>query len=128
MSRGPMLCLVVGKKKIGKSWTTREILNKYVAGNPAAGNPGRKSIIFDTQNEYSQYPEIRALAINQIGLFTVHPEISIRRIPPFKLQTGEAMKPDEKARAVLHILSLFRNGLVLLEDINEYIGDHLPED
>lgn len=38
------------------------------------------------------------------------------------------MTPDEKAMAVMHILSLFRNGLVLLEDINDYIGDHLPED
>jgi hypothetical protein len=128
MSRGPMLVLVVGKKKIGKSWTTREVLNQYVAGNPSAGTRGRKSIIFDTQNEYSIYPEILALALNNIALFSVHPEISIRRIPPFKLRTGEVMTPDEKAQAVQHILSNFRNGLVVLEDINEYIGDHLPQD
>lgn len=128
MARSAKLQIVIGGKGKGKTTVTKKFLRQYVAGNPATGAHGRKVIIIDTQHEYSMEPDIKALAINQISLFAVHPEISIKRIPPFKLQTGEEMTPDEKADAVVHVLKKFRNGLVVLEDINEYISDYMPTD
>lgn len=130
MAREPMLYVAVGQKGIGKSTATAEKLRQYRDGNPAAGQKGRKGLVFDAQHEYSdpvKYPDFKGLALNQIGLYTVHPTIEIRRVSPFK-PNGAEMTPDEKAMAVLHILQNYRNGSLLLEDINNYIGDHLPHD
>ncbi len=130
MGREPMLYVVTGQKEIGKTTVTIQMIREYVAGNPAAGVRGRKALIFDAQNEYSdytKYPDITALPLNKIGLYSMNTEIGIRRIPPFK-PNGHEMTPDQKANAVLHILANFRNGLLLLEDINNYISDHLPSD
>lgn len=122
--RPPMLYLGVGQKRTGKSKRTIDILRAMVRG-------GRKVLIFDTQDEYgdrSLYPDIRTLPYNQVKLFAAHPEISIRRIPPFIMNTGEEMTPEEKERTVIHILRNYRNGALLLEDLNDYVYDYMPED
>src|SRR5271170_1400885 len=122
--RAPLLYLAVGMKRTGKSYRTMSILREMV------GTLHRKVLIFDTQDEYSDrtaYPDIRSLAYNNVRTFTMHPEISIRRIPPFHFH-GEEFTPDEKAKTVVHILTNFRNGVILLEDLNDYIYDYMPED
>jgi hypothetical protein len=126
--RPPLLYLAVGMKRTGKSYQTMRILRQMVA------QLHRKVLIFDTQNEYSdkvQFPDIRTLAHNQIALFTLHPEVSIRRIPPFHIsgsRSGEEFTPDEKAALVVHILSYYRKGAILLEDLNDYVYDYMPQD
>jgi hypothetical protein len=123
MPRPPYLYVVVGMKRTGKSKLTIDILREMV-------KIGRKSLILDTQNEYSDpalYPDIRTLPYNKVSLWTIHPEVSIRRIPPFHWN-GDEMTPDEKAELVIHILRHIRNGTLLLEDINDYIYDYMPQD
>ena len=105
-------------------------LRRYVAGDASVGTPARKVLIFDANNEYSDkslYPDIKSMDLGNVYRFTVHPRIEIRRIPPF-LPNGQMMTPDQKASAVLYILEHYNNGMLLLEDINNYIGDHLPTD
>ena len=119
-----MLYLGVGHKRTGKSWRTIDIARAMVRG-------GRKVLIFDTQNEYADkvlYPDIRTLPYKQVALFSAHPEISIRRIPPFILETGEEMTPEEKEKVVIHILRYYRDGVLLLEDLNDYVYDYMPSD
>jgi hypothetical protein len=38
------------------------------------------------------------------------------------------MTLDEWAQALFYVLNRFRNGLLLIEDVNKFIGDHLPND
>jgi hypothetical protein len=38
------------------------------------------------------------------------------------------MTLDEWAQALFYVLNRFQNGLLLIEDINKFIGDHLPND
>lgn len=130
MGREPQLMLAVGRKGTGKTYTTMQLVRQYVRGNSVTGTPPRKVIIFDTNREYSdkiKYPDIQALALKHVRLFSVHPAIEIRRIPPI-MPDGSEMTPDQKAWAVDYIMKNFYNGLVVLEDINSYIGDYMPMD
>ena len=130
MGREPLLYVAIGRKGIGKTVTTMQKLRKYVAGDPANGVAPRRVLIFDANNEYSdkeKYPDIKSMDLGNVYKFSMHPKIEIRRIPPF-LPNGNEMTPDQKASAVLYILQYYRNGLLLLEDINNYIGDYLPSD
>lgn len=130
MGREPKLIVATGKKGVGKSFLTMKFIRKYVTPNPSANWPGRKALIFDTNNEYddqSKFPDIKKLSLNDVAKYSAHPKIEIRRVPPF-YRTGEEMPPDIKCKAVLHLLLYFRNGLILLEDINNYISDFMPKD
>jgi hypothetical protein len=53
--------------------------------------------------------------------------IEIRRIRPF-LDNGKKMTLDDIASTLFIILETFRNGLLLVEDINKYISDTMPND
>lgn len=122
MSRSAELLVVIGQKEIGKSTTTLNFLRKYVTVSP-----GRRVLIMDAQDEYGSHADIKTLPLNKISIFSVHPSIEMRRILPYNSK-GAEMTPDEKAKSVLHILHHFKNGLLLLEDINNYIFDYMPGD
>jgi hypothetical protein len=119
MGREPKLLVAVGKKGVGKSYTTKEMMNQY-----AYVNPKRRVLILDVNDEYF---DIKALSIQDISLFSVHPQIEVRRIRPF-LDSGKRMTLDDIASTLFIILETFRNGLLLVEDINKYISDTMPND
>lgn len=128
--RQAKLVVVVGQKEIGKTRTTIAFLRKNAKGDPANGIPGRKVLIFDTQNEYANkewYPDIYTLPVDKISLYAANQELNIRRISPFK-RNGDEMTPDEKCTVVLHILQYFTNGILLMEDTNDYIYDNMSQD
>ena len=119
MGREPKLLVAVGKKGVGKSYTTKEMMNQY-----AYVNPKRRVLILDVNDEYY---DIRAISIQDVALFSVHPQIEVRRIRPF-LDNGKKMTLDDIASTLFIILETFRNGLLLVEDINKYISDTMPND
>ena len=119
MGREPKLLVAVGKKGVGKSYTTKEMMNQY-----AYSNPKRRVLILDVNDEYF---DIKAISIQDISLFSVHPQIEVRRIRPF-LDNGKRMTLDDIASTLFIILETFRNGLLLVEDINKYISDTMPND
>jgi len=119
MGREPKLLVAVGKKGVGKSYTTKIMMQQY-----AYANPRRRVLILDVNDEYS---DIKAIRINDVSLFSVHPMIEIRRIRPF-LDNGKRMTLDDIASTLFIILETFRNGLLLVEDINKYISDTMPND
>jgi hypothetical protein len=124
MGREPKLLVAIGRKGSGKSYTTRKMIDQYVLGNPARGVPGRRALILDVNDEYY---DIKALRIQDVTLFSVHPMVEIRRIRPF-LDDGRKMTLDDVAQTLFIILETYRNGLLLIEDVNKYISDTMPND
>jgi hypothetical protein len=119
MGREPRLMVAVGRKGCGKSYTTKKMMQEY-----AYVNPKRRVLILDVNDEYS---DIKAIRIQDVPLFSVHPLVEIRRIRPF-LDDGKKMTLDDIANTLFVILESFRNGLLLVEDINKYISDTMPND
>jgi hypothetical protein len=122
--REPKLLAAVGKKGVGKSFTTEKMIYQYVVGNSAKGTPPRRVLILDVNDEYYN---IKAIRIQDVALFSVHPIVEARRIRPFK-DDGTKMSLDDIAQALFEILQTFKNGLLLVEDINKYISDTMPND
>jgi hypothetical protein len=122
--REPQLGVAVGKKGVGKSYTTNLMIQNYVQGNPAKGVYGRRALILDVNDEFTH---IKAISLKDIVRFSVHPQIEARRIRPF-MPDGRRMTLDKIAETLFIILEQYRNGLLLIEDINRYVSDHLPKD
>ncbi len=124
MGREPKLLVGIGKKGSGKSYTTRKMIEQYVAGNPSRGVPGRRALILDVNDEYYDIPAIR---LQDVPLFSIHPKIEIRRIRPF-FDNGKKMTLDAIAESLFVVLDTYKNGLLLIEDVNKYISDTMPND
>lgn len=127
MARDAELFVVAGQKKSGKTTTTLERwLLPSVKGDLARGVKPRKGLIFDTQHE-EKYRFIKTLPVNKIGIFSAHNLVELRRIVPYN-DDGRKMTPEQKVKVVQHILKHYFNGILVLEDINEYIFDYMPGD
>jgi hypothetical protein len=126
MPREPLLMAACGKKGVGKSYQHMLLMNGYVMGDPYVGVKGRKCLIMDVNDEYGMYG-VPSISLNDVPLYTVHPYIEIRRIRPFH-PDGRRMTLDEWANALFYVLSRFQNGLLLIEDLNKFLTDHLPQD
>lgn len=122
--REPQLGVAVGKKGVGKTFTTTKIIDQYVRGNLASGIKPRKVLILDVNDEFSQ---IKAISITDVPKFSVNNFVEARRIRPFR-NDGKKMALDEITHTLSIILETFRGGLLLVEDINKYISDSMPND
>ena len=119
MGREPALVVAVGRKGCGKSFATKKMMQDY-----AYVNPKRRVLIIDVNDEYS---DIKAIRIQDVAIFSVHPMVEIRRIRPF-MDDGKKMTLDDIASTLFIVLETYRNGLLLVEDINKYISDTMPND
>jgi len=124
--REPLLICATGKKGVGKSYQHNLMMQGYAMGDPYRGVRPRKCLIMDVNDEYGVFG-IRAISLEHIALFTVHPYVEIRRVRPFH-PDGQRMGLDEWANAVFFVLNTFKNGLLLIEDPNKWHSDHLPAD
>jgi hypothetical protein len=122
--REAQLGVAVGKKGVGKSYTTNRIIDSYVRGNMGSGIMPRRALILDVNDEFTH---IKSLAIKDIVKFSVHPIVEARRIRPFN-DNGKKMTLNDLASTLFIILETYRGGLLLIEDINRYISDSLPND
>ena len=120
--REALLGVAVGKKGIGKSYTTEQIIGSYIKGGSKV--KPRRALILDVNDEFQ---DVKAIRLNDVALFTFHPKIECRRVRPYN-EDGSKMTLREIADALWHILSVYKGGLLLIEDINKYIGDYLPND
>ena len=122
MAREALLGAAVGKKGIGKTYTTIQLIESYVRGS--SKSKPRKVLILDVNDEFTQY---KALSPKDILLFSHVAKIEVRRIRPFN-NDGRKMSLNEISDTLFKILDEFKNGLLLIEDINRYISDSLPND
>lgn len=125
------LIIVTGKKRIGKSnETLRNIIYDVVA------KEGRKGLIFDVNNEYGEYEiwfpdgsskkhHIKRIAHKDLPKFVTQKKIECVRIVPIN-DDGSMMEHEQIEELMLKILKMFRGGVLLLEDMNNIIGDSLP--
>ena len=122
------MMVAAGIQGVGKTYLNMHVIKDYVKDKFYNKVSGRKCLIMDVNDEYGAGTYyVQALSLKDVPLFTVHPHIEIRRIRPFH-PNGTRMTLDEWAQALFYVLSRFRNGLLLIEDVNKFIGDHLPND
>jgi hypothetical protein len=121
--REPQLGVAVGKRGIGKTFTTLQIIEQYVLGYSGHSTP-RRVLIMDVNDEFSN---IKALKLSDVKLFSVHPKIEARRIRPFNAD-GTKMTLEDICQALFYLLDNFKGGLLLIEDINKYLTHHFPKD
>ncbi|MFA6569916.1 MAG: DUF87 domain-containing protein [Bacteroidota bacterium] len=122
--RQPKLIVVIGKKGIGKTFTTLQLIRQYLTGNPSKGVAPRRVLIFDINNEYSQF---KSISLKHIAIFSMHPTIECRRVAPFN-DDGTKMGINQMNEALNFILINYSNGLLLAEDINRYASDIINMD
>lgn len=133
--REALFGIAVGKKGVGKTYCTLQLVQSYLKGDPANGIPPRKVLFLDVNNEYGnvkgdQNPEfahIKAISLNDIRRFTYHPKIEARRVSVMK-EGGGKMTLNEVAEALQVILENYMNGLLIIEDINKFVSDSMPND
>lgn len=131
--REPMVIIAAGKKGVGKSVATIEMIYRYISGNQKKGVSARKALIFDVNDEFSSFwyhgqtHNIRAIAIKDILRYSVHPKVEVRRIRPF-WDDGRKMSLDDMSEVLGIILENYKNGLLLVEDPNKYVSDSLKSD
>jgi hypothetical protein len=122
--REPLFGCAVGRKGVGKTYTTLKMISNYLKGNPAAGIKPRRVLILDVNDEFSTF---KAISVSDIAKFCKSPLIEARRVRAYN-PTGKPMSLDEVAQTLSLILSQFRGGLLLIEDINKFISDNMNKD
>ncbi len=133
MAREPMVLIATGMKGVGKTVETMRQIYAYVAGNPSKGVPPRKALIFDVNNEFSDFwyfgeqRSVRKIAIKDIVRFAASRIAQVRRIAPF-WDDGRRMSVKDMQDVLGLILDNYRDGLLLVEDINKYTSDTLKAD
>lgn len=126
--REPKLGVAVGRKGCGKTYTTTQMIRSYVAGNPSAGVAPRRVLILDVNDEFTDF---KALYHKDIIRFSASPKIEARRLRVFHdtgAKKGVRLTLKEIQELLFKVLNEFRGGLLLIEDINRYISDSLPND
>lgn len=122
--REPLLGVAVGRKGVGKTYSTTQLVQRYIVGTPHLGVKPRRVLFFDVNDEYSH---IKSLNPSHITWFSAHRKIEARRIRPF-WPDGTQMGLDDLVKVLGYILKHYRGGLLIIEDPNKYISDNLPSD
>jgi len=120
--REALLGVATGKKGIGKTHTTLRMIEQYINGGLSI--KPRRALLIDVNDEFST---IKGISPKDIALFSHHPKIEARRIRPYN-EDGSKMTLNEIAECLWGVLSNYRGGLLLIEDVNKYVGDYLPHD
>lgn len=139
--REAMLMIATGHMGVGKSHTTRAMLEPYVKAT------GRKILIFDPNNEdvYRMFPsvhfdvfEVQKAKIREkkeVGRFITPSERNIRNLKPGQIRRiepftifGDKMNHEQMQATMLAICQNMHDGLILLEDVNKYISNFEAEE
>ena len=130
-----MLGISVGRKGVGKTYTTLEMIQEVLNGNPETGSKPRKVLILDVNNEFGnvksdqndRFHHIKAMHLQDVRKFTLSNKIEARRVSVMKPEGGK-MNLVELSDALGHILENYENGLLLVEDLTKFVSDSLPSD
>jgi hypothetical protein len=119
---GMMIC--AGIQGVGKTYQNMHVIKDYVKDKFYNKVKGRKCLIFDTNGEYTTSQFSR----NDISGFEPK-RIALSDIPAWcRVESKECRRVDaknlgikEKKEAIEYIIKNYRNGMLVLEDINTYI-------
>lgn len=126
------MMITTGSQGVGKTYQNMHLIKNYVRDKVSNKVRGRKCLIFDTNGEYTadQFKrndidnfEPKKLKLSDVRDWSLSPLVECRRI-----DASEA-SITQKKEAIFHIMKNFRNGLLVLEDINTYIlmATHVEE-
>jgi hypothetical protein len=119
---GMMIC--TGIQGVGKTYQNMQIIAQYVKDKLSTKVRGRKCLIFDTNGEYTveQFArnnvknfEIKRIALNDVEQWSRSENQECRRIDAKNLGI------KEKKEAVEFLLKVYKDGMLVLEDLNTYI-------
>ena len=118
------MMIVTGIQGVGKTYLNMHVIKDYVKDKFYNKVRGRKCLIMDTNGEYTKEQFSR----NDIDNFSPK-VISVKDIPQWGLSDStECRRIDaknlgikEKKDVIQYIIKHFRNGMLVLEDINTYI-------
>ena len=116
LERQPLLTIVCGMKGVGKTWQSLKDIDKYVVYNPKNGKRAGKALILDFNNEEA-YAKYKATLPKYIKNLT---EPRARRIPPFD-ESGKQYTLEKMKEVAEYTIFNFKNGLLVLEDIDKYM-------
>ncbi len=130
--REPTLEVAIGFRGVGKTYTFDKICDDYIK------NLRRPVLVFDVNNEYTEsnkYYGYKAIDFNALEPNEFKRSEQIRnikvpgryRIIPMK-KNRQPMTTRELLITATTIVAYFRNGMVLLEDINKYNGSHFKQE
>ena len=119
---GMMTC--TGIQGVGKTYQNMHVIASYVKDKLKSKVPGRKCLIIDTNGEYTkaqfernniQNFEPKTIALKDIAAWSASPLIECRRID------AKNVGIKDKKNIIEYVIKNFRNGMLVLEDINTYI-------
>ena len=128
MARYAKLTIVCGRRQTGKTNKTLTQLYKAVNG-------GRKALIYDATDEFSNYiyrkgeppHSIKPIFFKDIPRFTAQYRAEIVRTRPL-LDNGEVMGTKDLQQYLAVVLKTYRDGILLVEDVTTYISANTPMD
>lgn len=129
--------VAIGFKGVGKTYTTNGLINNYIQ-NGSDGRKGRPVLVFDINAEYCDangYPGFKAIDYDAEEKSEYKRAEQIRnikvpgkyRILPYK-KNRQPMTTNELVTTAVTIVKYFRNGMLILEDINKYTLSSYKQD
>ena len=115
--REPILMCATGKKGVGKTFTTMNLIKSYVKGNKKTGKKPRKVLIYDINMEYTDF---KVISVKDVSKFSRQSKIEIRRVLPI-MDNGKMASLSDMLSILNMIIENFRGGMLILEDINRYL-------
>ena len=115
---------VTGVQGVGKTYQNMHLIGQYVKDKFDTKVAGRRCLIFDTNGEYNEeqfakngipnFP-VKRISVQDIEQWAAKGVIECRRIDAKNLSNSE------KKATVEYLVSKYRNGMLVLEDVNTYI-------
>ena len=115
LKRQPMIMLVCGETGVGKTYRNKQEIKLYKRSDTTTGKKGRKVLAFDTNDD--DYTEFRTVSPDHIKALT---RVSSRRIRPFN-RDGSPMDNSDKKEVLEKIMKHYKNGMIVLDDIDHYM-------
>ncbi len=131
-SRDALVTIAVGKKKSGKSHTTKfTLINKYVIERGI--QKARPVVVLDLTGEYSKWgykafhynPHEENYRKRTENIKAIKKPNVYRLLGVYK--NKRVFTKDHIMQAVSDVFENFRNGLFVFEDINKFLGSNLPQ-
>jgi hypothetical protein len=128
MAREPQLVVAVGTKGVGKTYKTCMEIQEYLTPNPSTGKKPRKVLIFDVNKEYTNEElqkngfrfRTKVIALKDLEDWSKQKRVEVRRVLPLDA-LGNEIGTDQYGEILKVILSYYRGGMLILEDINKYL-------
>lgn len=119
---GMMVC--TGVQGVGKTYLNMHIIKEYVKDKFYNGVRGRKCLIMDTNGEYTKEQfarnDIDGFNPKRIAMADIE-KWSDANIAECRRIDAKGLSTKEKKAILEYLLRVYRNGMLVIEDINTYI-------